>query len=198
MTNIITIEEEISKIYHGVRLADNSQLYNLEIEKFFTDPNPIRIGRIWYNLYEKHFKYTSLDKDNNIIIKTFLDFESIPDIIIESHNVNCPNTNLSNPYFNLPNTNTLDENLNLLVNEINKLYTLLINNKTIEYFYTTLQINTITLTKSIYTKINLIILINGLEQYEDSYNIVNNKTILFTESLPPNSVIKVVNTEILL
>jgi hypothetical protein len=190
---------ELFKIHHGIKLADNSEIYNLEIEKLINDPNPIRIGRIWYNRIEKLFKYTTLDENNNIVIETFASLESISSTILESHNITYNPLSSSNQYFNIPENTTVDNAINLITTQINNLYSKILTSRFIEYFYITSQIDNITLTKEIHNKNNLVIIINGLEQSESSYSITtNNKTIHFTDLLPPNSVIKIINLEILL
>jgi hypothetical protein len=190
---------ELFKIHHGIKLADNSEIYNLEIEKLINDPNPIRIGRIWYNRIDKLFKYTTLDENNNIVIEAFASLESISSTILESHNITYNPLSSSNQYFNIPENTTVDTAINLITTQINNLYSKILTSRFIEYFYITSQIDNITLTKEIHNKNNLVIIINGLEQSESSYSITtNNKTIHFTDLLPPNSVIKIINLEILL
>jgi hypothetical protein len=189
---------ELYKIHHGIKLADNSEIYNLEIEKLINDPNPIRIGRIWYNRIDKLFKYTTLDENNNIVIETFASLESISSTILDAHNITYNPLSSSNQYFNIPENTSVDNAINLITTQINNLYSKILTSRFIEYFYITSRIDNITLTKEIYNKNNLVIIINGLEQSESSYSINNNKTIHFTDLLPPNSVIKFINLEILL
>ena len=55
--------------FHGIKLADGSEIENLRVEKVTADPTPISAGRLWYNETTKAFKFSSLDGSGNIIIR---------------------------------------------------------------------------------------------------------------------------------
>jgi hypothetical protein len=180
-------------VYHGVKLAENSKVYNLEVEDILSDPSPIRIGRIWYNRTDRHFKYTSLDDNNGIIIKTFACLEDISPAILEAHNINYPG--YSSTTFTIPPNSNLETSLNLIIDEIVNIKQSLQNNFFLEEFYVTEPVvgNNILLSKDIINRNRLIILINGLEQPLLSVTIQpDNKTLHFTEDLNIGDYIKVV------
>lgn len=184
-----------TKIYHGIKLADNAKLYNLEVEEFDVDPNPVRIGRIWFNKPNKHFKYTTLDDNDNLIIRTFCTLEDIPAVVLDANNINYAGS-INNQYVNLPLNSPLEDTLNSLITHINKIYNKLLNSNAIEYFYTnnTTPIRVLTLCNGVTNKENLIVLINGLEQNSSAYNLLTTNSIEFVADLPLDSVIKIINT----
>jgi len=168
------------KIYHGIKLSDNSKIYNLEIEELDIDPNPIRIGRIWYNKTEKKYKHSTLDKHNNIINKSFDDVSFISNY-----------TSTPSDSFILPKGISVNEAIDLLTSQINILINKLNNLILTEYFYTTdSPINFIDMEIPL-VKYKLSISINGLEQPNTCFN-VENKRIIFNGNLPNNSLIKVI------
>jgi len=168
------------KIHHGIKLSDNSKIYNLEIEELDEDPNPIRLGRIWYNKPEKNYKHTTLDKDNNVIIKSFQDISFISNTI--------PSTSDS---FILPAGISVNEAIDLLTAQINLLINKINNLILTEYFYTTdIPTNSIDMEIPL-VKYKLSISINGLEQSNTCFNVDNNR-IIFNDELPNKSLIKVI------
>lgn len=185
----------IKNIYHGVELANNSKIKNLEVEELITDPNPIRIGRIWYNTTSKQFKYTSLDNTNSIIIKAFVSFEDLIHYIknsqIDSQNVVLANSaTANNLVFSIPNNSNINVSIDLIAEEISKIKTFLNNSVSIYEFYVTNNTNLISINNLNPNK--LIILINGLEQPLNCYTI-NLNGITFSENLLPDSYIKIIN-----
>ena len=53
--------------FHGISLADNSEIENLRIEARDSDPTAAAAGRLWYNSNEKAFKFTSLNAEQEIV-----------------------------------------------------------------------------------------------------------------------------------
>lgn len=187
-------------VYHGIKLSENAKIYNLEVEELEQDPNPIRVGRIWFDLQTKHFKYTTLDDNNNITIQVFCALTDIPSSILDANSIKFAG-NINNQYVNLSVNSNVESSLNVIIQHLNNLYSKLLTFNHIEYFVTnsTIQINNITLSKSIFNKDYLTVIINGLEQSSNSFLILsNNKTLQFIENLPLDSIIKVINTEIIL
>ena len=173
------------KIYHGIKLADNSKIYNVEIEELEKDPNPVRVGRIWYNKSEKLYKHTTYNAANEVIIKSFTDITFI-------------NTVTPSPtdFFTIPDGTGTNEAISLLVAEVNKLYSKLNNLVLAEEFYTldglvdSLDLVTIPSFVPAISKYKFVIYINGLEQSKDCFEIISNK-IKFKQSLPAKALIKV-------
>jgi len=56
-------------IYHGITLADNSFIENINLEILIADPVPVNAGRIWYNSTTKAFKFSSLDATGGVIVR---------------------------------------------------------------------------------------------------------------------------------
>jgi len=56
--------------FHGLKLADNSTIENLKIERLTADPTPTEAGRLWYNETSKVFKFSSLDAGGAVITTT--------------------------------------------------------------------------------------------------------------------------------
>lgn len=63
-------------IFHGITLADNSFIENLNVEVLTADPVPVGPGRIWFNSDSKVFKFSSLNGSGGVIVRTFQDAES--------------------------------------------------------------------------------------------------------------------------
>lgn len=63
--------------YHGITLAAGGWIENVQIEKLTSDPVPVSAGRIWYNVTETHFKYSSLDNTGAIVIATFASLDDL-------------------------------------------------------------------------------------------------------------------------
>lgn len=177
------------KTHHGIRLAEGSQVYNLEIENLTHDPSPIRVSRIWYSIPDDKFKYSAFDPSSNgtkVKTFTFASLEDIPSqIIIE-------NSNPNNIYFNMPLNTYYHEAIALLTDEINNLYAKLSKVMTSQYYYTTEITSFIKLDFSVFNKNNLTIIINGLEECESSYDIKNGTTLTFTSPIPSDSIVKII------
>ena len=54
---------------HGISLANNSWIENLHVERLAADPVPAQPGRVWFNVTEKNFKFSSLDANGAVIIR---------------------------------------------------------------------------------------------------------------------------------
>lgn len=63
-------------IFHGIALAENSWIENLNVEVLVADPVPVGPGRLWFNSTDKVFKYSGLDATGGVIVRTFKDAES--------------------------------------------------------------------------------------------------------------------------
>lgn len=59
--------------FHGIALANNSVAENFHFERLALDPVVTVAGRFWFNTAEKAFKYSSLDAQGAVIIKTIAD-----------------------------------------------------------------------------------------------------------------------------
>ena len=57
--------------YHGISLAPNSFIENAVFERLTQDPLPVEAGRVWFNVTEKAFKYSTLTEQGSVIIRTF-------------------------------------------------------------------------------------------------------------------------------
>jgi hypothetical protein len=56
-------------IHHGITLAPNAFIENLQLEIRASDPTaPLVAGRVWFNSTEKSLKYTTLDANDNVIV----------------------------------------------------------------------------------------------------------------------------------
>jgi hypothetical protein len=55
------------------KFARTTPVDNLIFKSYYLDPIVIMPGQAWYNLTEKVYKYTSLDEDNNVIVKVLQD-----------------------------------------------------------------------------------------------------------------------------
>ncbi len=57
-------------IYHGISLAENAYIENLNVEILTADPVPVGPGRLWFNQTERTFKYSGLDNVGAVIVRT--------------------------------------------------------------------------------------------------------------------------------
>lgn len=110
-------------IHHGVlQLARNSFISNCEIEALYADPDIHRIGRIWFNIPEKVFKYSGLDSNNNLIICIFGSNSELTSFISSLSSSLGSNLigfqgNQNNLNFIVP-SDTLTNTLNVIIDEI--------------------------------------------------------------------------------
>ncbi|CAB4122409.1 hypothetical protein UFOVP35_14 [uncultured Caudovirales phage] len=63
-------------VFHGITLAQNAFVENLNLEILSTDPTPVNAGRIWFNSTDKSVKFSTLDSSGAVIVRTFKDAES--------------------------------------------------------------------------------------------------------------------------
>ena len=63
--------------FHGLKLAENSVIENLSIEKVAADPTPTEAGRLWYNTTDKVFKYSSLDAQGAVQTQQAVSLEEL-------------------------------------------------------------------------------------------------------------------------
>ena len=64
-------------VYHGITLATNAYIENLNVEILSSDPVPISAGRIWYNSSDKVFKQSTLDANGAVIVRTYATKEEL-------------------------------------------------------------------------------------------------------------------------
>ena len=63
--------------FHGIQLANGSWIENAHFERLTSDPVPVNPGRVWYNLTEKSFKYSTLDAQGAVVVRSFGAFEDL-------------------------------------------------------------------------------------------------------------------------
>ena len=56
--------------FHGITLAANSWIENANFERLAADPVPVSAGRVWFNTTDKALKYSSLDANGAVVIRT--------------------------------------------------------------------------------------------------------------------------------
>ena len=56
-------------VHHGIKLAENSSIENLQAEVLQADPVPTGPGRIWYNEVDKVMQSSGLDSAGNVIVE---------------------------------------------------------------------------------------------------------------------------------
>lgn len=193
-------------IYHGIKLAENSSIVNCEIESLSVDPVPVRIGRVWYNTTDKVFKYSGLDDENQVIIKSFDDFAGLNEFISNLISSG-PGKGASmigyegiiNTFLSIP-PGSIKDTLDILTTELGILKNSLNNLVVVDQFIITQDgPNTVTLSKAANDKNKLLVLINGLEQGENDYSLttINNQSTLSFDLIYNGDKVKVVNFEIL-
>jgi len=70
--------------FHGIQLANNSWVENLHIERLAADPalNASSFaGRFWFNTTDKVVRYTALDAEGVVVVKTVADAAGIQSLI---------------------------------------------------------------------------------------------------------------------
>jgi len=168
------------KVYHGIKLSAGSKFHNLELEELETDPAVLKLGRVWYNSTDKKYKRAVLSKDNTAIIaKAFDDIDFVSELAV-------------NPIdkFILPENISLNEAVNLLTAELNKIYNKMDNLFKTEYFYINSEnINQLEISNKA-IKNNISVYINGLSQSNDCFSLINGYVLIFNNLLPINSFIK--------
>jgi hypothetical protein len=168
-------------LFNGIELVEGSYIRNCQIENLETDPVIIEsAGRIWYNITEKNFKYSILDVSGNYVIRIFSDFSELSNFINNlGSNLLDKGSNLVGyegivtSQLTIPPT-TIKNVVDILAQEIN----ILKNNHSIlgsididEFIVQENGNNEFQLSKFISTKNLLIVLVNGLEQYDDDYTL---------------------------
>lgn len=63
--------------FHGLKLADNSFIENLRIERLTADPTPTEAGRLWYNTTDKVFKFSSLDAQGAVQVQQAVSLDEL-------------------------------------------------------------------------------------------------------------------------
>lgn len=64
-------------VFHGIALAGNAMLENLNLERLTADPIAPGAGRVWLNVTEKCVKYTTLDAGGAVVVKIIQDQDSV-------------------------------------------------------------------------------------------------------------------------
>lgn len=192
-------------VYHGIKLSDNSCIANCEIETFANDPVVVRPGRIWFNSSEKVFKYSGLTETNQVVIKSFSDYAGLTQFIdnlmsnAPGHGANMIGyEGISTPTINIP-SSSIKETLDTLVNELSTLKSNMNNLVIIDEYVCNQEFNyIIDLTKRAYSKSKLLVLINGLEQHQESYNLYQdaNRSIVEIPYIFLDDKVKIINFEL--
>jgi hypothetical protein len=63
-------------VFHGITLAANAYVENLNLEILSSDPVPVGAGRLWFNSTDKVVRYSALDSTGAVIVRTIKDAES--------------------------------------------------------------------------------------------------------------------------
>jgi hypothetical protein len=64
-------------VYHGITLAENSWVENLNVEILASDPVPLTAGRIWYNSTDKVFRQSTLNAGGAVVVRSFATVEEL-------------------------------------------------------------------------------------------------------------------------
>lgn len=64
-------------IFHGISIAENAYIENLNVENLAVDPIPVAAGRVWFNGTDKVFKHSTLDANGGVIVRTFATAEDL-------------------------------------------------------------------------------------------------------------------------
>lgn len=188
-----------SIVHHGIlELAQNSFIANCEIEALEIDPTPVQIGRIWFNIEEKIFKYSGLDEANNIIIQTFSNNVEVNNFITNLQSsfgaslIGYSGNNI-NPNFQVD-ANDLKSTIDILIDEISVIKSALLGELRIiteEFIVENEYTNQFILSKDILDSNKILVSINGMVQSSTAYTI-NSNMIDFIIPLATNDIIKIV------
>jgi len=63
-------------VFHGITLAANAYVENLNLEILSADPSPVAAGRVWFNSTDKVVRYSSLNSSGAVVVRTIKDAES--------------------------------------------------------------------------------------------------------------------------
>jgi len=63
-------------VFHGITLAANAYVENLNLEILSSDPVPVGAGRLWFNSTDKVVRYSALDNTGAVVVRTIKDAES--------------------------------------------------------------------------------------------------------------------------
>jgi len=63
-------------VFHGITLAANAYVENLNLEILSSDPVPVGAGRLWFNSTDKVVRYSALDSTGAVVVRTIKDAES--------------------------------------------------------------------------------------------------------------------------
>jgi hypothetical protein len=65
------------KFHDTTQAAPNSRNENASFERLATDPVPVSAGRIWFNTTDKALKYSSLDTNGAVVVRTISSVEDM-------------------------------------------------------------------------------------------------------------------------
>jgi hypothetical protein len=68
---------------HGISLAANSFIENLNVERLASDPVPVDAGRLWFNTTDKLFKFSGLNSSGAVITRSFYTAEEAAQAVTE-------------------------------------------------------------------------------------------------------------------
>ncbi|NBW17428.1 MAG: hypothetical protein EBR82_56550, partial [Caulobacteraceae bacterium] len=63
-------------VFHGITLAANAYVENLNLEILSSDPMPVAAGRLWFNSTDKVVRFSALDSNGAVVVRTIKDAES--------------------------------------------------------------------------------------------------------------------------
>lgn len=164
-------------IYHGIKLAENSFVVNCEIESLDQDPTVTRAGRIWFNTSERLFKYSGLDVDGTITIRTFSSMSGLTEYINALSSTEAGKGASLIGYEGVNTTglvippSSIKSALDILIQEINNLKIRIDSfiPSIDEFISDSTGIVSFNLSKKVISKNKLTVLVNGLEQGTDDY-----------------------------
>jgi len=159
-------------VYHGIELAKDSSIVNCSIEILLKDPSKSNLtpGRLWYNITDRVMRYSSLDLENNIIIIPIQNLNNFISLLQSENGTDLIGfVGSENDNFVL-HPNNLTKTIDIIASEISNINQII--NKKVNYFEAvSTGIVILNLDFQVTNPNNLRVLINGLEQYSDDYNL---------------------------